>query len=192
MAYRLAMSFALAAAIAAPVGAQSLAELARQEEARRKAIKVPAKVYTNEDVRGGTPAPGPVSAPASPVSPASPTPSAAPARTEPAPDERTADTATGAEPAQGEQYWRKRIQGARDALARAEIFAEALQSRINALTTDFVNRDDPAQRAVIAADREKALAELERVKREIAQFTKDIAAIQDEARRAGVPPGWLR
>jgi hypothetical protein len=92
----------------------------------------------------------------------------------------------------GEAYWRKRIQGQRDALARAQIFAEALQSRINALSADFVARDDPAQRAVIASDRQKALAELDRVKQEIGQFTKAIAATQDEARRAGVPAGWLR
>ena len=36
-----------------------------------------------------------------------------------------------------------------------------MQTRINALTTDFVNRDDPAQRAVIEHDRQKALAELD-------------------------------
>jgi len=81
---------------------------------------------------------------------------------------------------------------ARDALARAQTFAEALQSRINALTTDFVNRDDPSQRDVIATERQKALAELERVKQEIGQQQKAIAAIQDEARRAGVPAGWVR
>ena len=75
---------------------------------------------------------------------------------------------------------------------RAQTFAEALQTRINVLSADFVARDDPAQRAVIATDRQKALAELDRVKQEIAQFTKGIAATQDEARRAGVPPGWLR
>ena len=28
-------------------------------------------------------------------------------------------------------------------VSRNETFAEALQSRINALSTDFVNRDDP-------------------------------------------------
>ena len=30
------------------------------------------------------------------------------------------------------------------------LFAEALQSRINALTTDFTARDDPAQRVSLA------------------------------------------
>ena len=72
------------------------------------------------------------------------------------------------------------------------MFAEALQSRINGLTTDFTARDDPAQRAVVANDRQKALAELDRVKNDITQQTKAIADIQEEARRAGVPPGWLR
>ena len=67
-----------------------------------------------------------------------------------------------------------------------------MQSRINALTTDFVNRDDPAQRAVIADDRQKAIAELERLARANVDGTKAIADIEEEARRAGVPPGWLR
>ncbi len=81
---------------------------------------------------------------------------------------------------------------ARTQLERSRTFADALQSRIAALTVDFINRDDPAQRSVIEQDRTKALAELERVKKEMDDQAKAIAAIEDEARRAGVPPGWLR
>jgi len=77
-------------------------------------------------------------------------------------------------------------------LSRAQTFADALQSRINVLSADFVNRDDPAQRNVIGADRQKAVDELARVKTEIAQFQKAITDIQDEARRANVPAGWVR
>jgi hypothetical protein len=84
------------------------------------------------------------------------------------------------------------MQGARDALQRSQVFAEALQSRINGLTTDVTSRDDPAQRAAVATDRQKALAELNRVKDDIARQTKAIADIQDEARRGGIPPGWVR
>lgn len=91
-----------------------------------------------------------------------------------------------------EAYWRRRITEARAALERSQIFADALQSRINALTTDFVNRDDPAQRAQIELERQRAIAELERVKKEIAEHTQAIADIEEEARKAGVPPGWLR
>jgi hypothetical protein len=72
------------------------------------------------------------------------------------------------------------------------MFVEALQSRINGLTTDFVNRDDPYQRAKIGEDRQKALDELARVKGEIEAGKKLIDNIEEEARRAGVPPGWLR
>ena len=89
-------------------------------------------------------------------------------------------------------YWKGRIGAARAAVDRSKIFADALQSRINALTTDFTNRDDPAQRAQIELERQRAVAELDRVKNEIAAQTKAIADIEEEARKAGVPPGWLR
>ena len=81
---------------------------------------------------------------------------------------------------------------ARGNLQRQELFLEALQSRVNALTTDFVNRDDPAQRAQIAADRQKALGEMEAVRKEIDAAKKQLADLEEEARKAGVPPGWLR
>ena len=72
------------------------------------------------------------------------------------------------------------------------MFADALQTRINSLTNDFASRDDPYQRAVIAEDRAKAVLELDRVKGEIEQARKKIADIEEEARKAGVAPGWLR
>jgi hypothetical protein len=79
-----------------------------------------------------------------------------------------------------------------DQLNRSRLFGEALQSRINGLWADFVARDDPAQRAVIEADRNVAIAELERVRSDVARNEQAIADLEEEARRAGVPPGWLR
>ena len=84
------------------------------------------------------------------------------------------------------------MKDARDKQQRLQMFADSLQTRINSLTTDFINRDDPAQKAKIETDRKAALAELERVKKEMNDQTKAIAAIEEEARRAGVPAGWLR
>lgn len=81
---------------------------------------------------------------------------------------------------------------ARTNIDRSKTFAEALQTRINALTADFSARSDPAQRNQIFADRQKALDELERVRKEIDEGTKAIADIQEEGRKAGVPAGWLR
>ena len=56
----------------------------------------------------------------------------------------------------------------------------------------FVNMSDPLQRAAIEQKRLEALGEQNRVKADIAVQTKAIAAIEDDARRASVPPGWLR
>lgn len=192
-------TFVLATASAA--FAQSLGEVARKEEARRQAIKTPAKVITNDSLRA-EPAPPPAPAPSAlpnasaPVNQVPPSPSGVqpPAGDKPAAGEKPAagDKPAADEPKKDEAYWRQRIEAERSALSRAQIFAEALQSRINALTADFTARDDPAQRDGIASDRQKALAELDRVKQEIQQHQKAIAAIQEEARRAGVPAGWVR
>ena len=72
------------------------------------------------------------------------------------------------------------------------ITVDALQSQINALWADFTARDDPAQRALIGANRQKALDELDRCRAQQVQLDKAILDIEEEARRAGVPPGWLR
>jgi hypothetical protein len=155
-----------------------LGEVARKEQERRKTAKPSGKILTNKDLPQTTPAQGG----------ATPLPEAVP----PAQQEQPQKAAEPAKSDKDEAWWRARIGGARETLRRDQMFAEALQSRINALTADFVNRDDPAQRARIGEDRQKSLAEMERVKADIAQHTKDIEDIEEEARKAGVPPGWLR
>jgi hypothetical protein len=161
----------------------SLAELARQEVERRKAIKASGKVYTDK----GTKSEGAAATAAAGQSGALPAPT--PVRGDAA--AATAKAEEGAD-AKGEMYWRGRIAEARENLRRNEAFAEALQSRVNALTADFSARDDPSQRAKVGEDRQKALAEQGRVKNEIEEGRKLIAAIEEEARQAGALPGWLR
>jgi len=67
-----------------------------------------------------------------------------------------------------------------------------MQSRVNALTADFAARSDPAQRAVIEADRKRALSELEALQKTMKDDQKGLADLDEEARKASVPPGWLR
>jgi hypothetical protein len=162
--------------------AQSLAQLARQEEARRKTTKPARKVYTNGDLKGE----GATSRPSGTPAAAAPTPTTAAS-----PGDKPAAEEAKESP-KDQAYWSGRIGAARAAVERSRLFAEALQSRINALTTDFVNRDDPAQRAQIELERQRSIAELERVKKEIGEQIKAISDIEEEARKAGVPPGWLR
>ena len=44
----------------------------------------------------------------------------------------------------------------------------------------------------IAVERQKALADLDSLNKEIADGRKAITDLQEEARRSGVPAGWLR
>jgi hypothetical protein len=176
-----------------------LGDVARKEAERRKTAKQ-GKTYTNDTLK---PAPEPSAAPASAgaqsggaapsdgaaPAPAPPPASSSPSATPPPPPRVSADPA---QRKKDEAEWQGRVKAEREGLERAKTLADAMQSRINQLNTDFVNRDDPAQRQVIAADRDKAVAEMERLKKEVAEHTKAIAGIQEEARKAGVPPGWAR
>jgi len=172
--------------VVAVAAGQSLGDVARTEEARRKSVKAPGKIYTNDRLKpSDMPAPPP-----SPAAPASPTPSTA--ATPPAADKAPTTPAPDGTAVRDEKYWRGRIDAARTALQRAQTFQDALQTRVNTLSADFVNRDDPAQRNVIATERQKAIAELDRVKQDITAAQKAITDTQEEARRANVPPGWLR
>jgi hypothetical protein len=158
----------------------SLADVARKEQERRKTQKGASKPLTNKDLPDG----GRGAGTARPVQPPPPEPTPAKEAKPPEPEP--------SKEAKEEAFWRQRIAQAREELRRNEVFAEALQTRINSLSADFVNRDDPYQRAKIGADRDKAIAELGRVKADIERGKKLIEDIEEEARKAGVPPGWLR
>jgi chromosome segregation ATPase len=95
-------------------------------------------------------------------------------------------------PAKDQAYWSGRRKALQDKLDRGQTFTAALQTRINSLAADVVNRDDPAQRTLLERERQKALAELARLQQDLATEKKALADLDEEARRAGVPPGWLR
>src|SRR5436190_6065134 len=115
---------------------QSLADVAKAEEARRKAagtaVSKPSKVYTNADLKADFPvAPPPTTSPGAPVADIIPGGNGTPSTVEAALPPNSQDQA----------YWSARMGEARSQLDRLKMFADALQSRINALQTDFVNRD---------------------------------------------------
>jgi hypothetical protein len=182
--------------VAVPVGAQSLGDLAKKEQERRKTSPPAAKTYTNEDLKRLTPMPG-GETPSKAGDAAKPGDAAkagdsAKVGDSAKPTEIKPDAPAAGDAVKDEKYWRGRISAVKEEIRRNELFRDALQTRINALSADFAGRDDPAQRAKIGDDRQKAIAEMARVNEEIAKATKGIADIEEEARRAGVPPGWLR
>ena len=182
---------------AVSAGSQSLGEVARKEAERRKTVKTSGKTYTNDQLKSdGRDAP-PATAPSTPADSATaPAAGGAPAAgsgsAKAGADAKPKDQVAAPADVKDEAYWRARLQTEREALSRAQMFSDALQSRIHGLSTDFTARDDPAARAAIGADRQKSLDELQRVKKEIEQHTKAVTDIQEEARRSGAPAGWVR
>ena|SRR5436190_7041481 len=165
-----------------PLAAQSLAEVARKEQDRRKAIKKPAKILTNKDL--GAPLPGT-------GAPAAATPGSSPDADKNKPAAKATEK-KAEEPAKDQASWSARAKGLQTQLDRDQTFAIAMQSRINALATQYTNQADPAQQALLASDRQKSVAELNRLTKQIEDDKKAITDLQEEARRAGVPSGWLR
>jgi hypothetical protein len=186
------LCLSLIAATAAPLYGQSLADISRKEEDRRKTIKEPSKVYTNKDL--GSVPPAPAAEPAAKPEAAS---DAGTAREAAKKDAQATDNDKDKDQAKDktvkdQAYWSNRLKALQTQFDRDRDFSDAVQTRINSLTADFVNRDDPAQRAVISAARDKAVAELNRLALAIEKDKQALADLQEEARRAGVPPGWLR
>ena len=183
-----ALSLAAAGLVCMPVRAQSLADVAKKEEERRQKVATPTKVYTNKDLKAP-------SGPAAPVPPTHETP-AGDAAKDSGTDAKTKTSKSGEavdkDPVKGQAFWFGKLKALEAQLEQDQAYADAMQTRINSLTTDFVNRDDPAQRGRIERDRQKALADLARLKTAIDDDRKAIANLHEDARRAGVPPGWLR
>ena len=172
----------VALALQTGLSAQSLADVARAEEARRKTVKTAAKVYTNEDL-GRTPATSP--APSQPAaagnSPAKPgDPAAKPEEQKPV------------DPTKTERYWKDRAAAIQQSLSRNRLLLDALKSQVNGLNAEFVNTDDPGQRDLLQARFQRATGELQRVQQDIEKQTRAAADLQEEARRSGVPAGWIR
>lgn len=161
----------------------SLGEAALKESIRRQATTKSTATLTNLGREQEPP-------PAAAVS-GLPTPPEPPAAAAGAADAAGAP-AKAVDPAQDEQWWRARMNNARLAVDRDNLLIEALQSRINALQADVVNIDDPVQQGKARQNLGKALTELDSMKQKRDTDLKSIAAIQDEARRSNVPPGWIR
>ena len=169
-------------AFQAGMSAQSLADVAKAEEARRKTVKAASKVYTNEDLGGTSPTgAAPSQAAASTGSSAKPGDAAA------KPEEKKA-----VDPTKTEKYWKDRAAEIQQSLARSKVLLDALQSQVGGMNAEFLSMDDPGHRDLLQARMQRATGELQRVQQDIEKQTKAAADLQEEARKSGVPAGWLR
>jgi len=169
---------------------QSLGELA--EDAKRKRKKA-TKVYTEEDLRKRSPAPSP-----------SPSPGALAASTEATGGEGAGSRGeAGEEGAEGgardagrgdEAYWRTQTASRLAAIQKAQERIAAIQSRLSALLADLlpVGAADPFRQQTLEAEKAKARKELEEAELALERAEDAFQELEEEARRKGVPSGWVR
>ena len=156
-------------------GAQSLADVARKEEARRQKIAAPKKVYTDVDVQKYVTAPG--------AQAAATTVTALDANGKPVGEQAAAQGLPA-----DEAGWRARLQNARDGMDRNKLLLSALeqQARSAARRAGTAEGDEPAD------DGSSRAMEIKRLKAEVDTFRATLANAEDDARKAGVPAGWVR
>jgi hypothetical protein len=173
---RWVVGLSAATVVAAPAGAQSLADVARNEQLRRERVEAPSKTYTNADL---TPDPRAVSA----VETSRPLTSAAASEADNAGDERGAEPADGGAGAGAvvgegldEAYWRRRAAGFRLRVERTRAALEELSKPSEA------SPREQARLVELRARAEQALAEAE----------EDLWRFMQVVDARGVPLEWVR
>jgi len=156
--------------------AQSLADVARKEEARRQKIAKPSKVYTDDDVQKYAPVTPGAQAAATTVTPLD-------ANGKPVGEQAAAEGLPA-----DEAGWRARLQNARDGMDRDRLLLSALeqQGRSAARRAGMPEGEGPAD------DGSARTAEIKRLKAEMDAYRATLANAEEDARKAGVPPGWVR
>lgn len=174
---------------AVPVLAQtsqpSLAEVARQEAERRKAMgKTTQKVYTNDDTKVGRPLT---------------TASASMPRTQAADDKAGSGGGAGTPgaPAAGAQKPAGKADPAKDAknalyqrildvkeqISRNDVEAAKVQKQVDDLNERVLNSFDSVERANLIAQREAALAHFRKLQDDNEGLRKVVSDLEDDARR---------
>ena len=172
---RLCVSVACLALLAgAAASAQSLADVAKKtEEERAKAAaakKAPAQVITNEDLKKK------------------------PTETRDVKPAAKKGAAEKTDPKQGEAYWKRRATELHARLTADEKLAAAGRERL-----DRQQRTVAAIECIACRERTQLESQLARMKEQQARLDAKvesdraaIRAFEEEGRRAGILPGWLR
>jgi chromosome segregation ATPase len=183
-----ALSFAGLFAAAQQTG-DPVADAARKAREAKKEAPKPKKVYTDDDVK--TSAPEPAAAPAAAPVDAS---EKAVAKTGQAAGDtaKTKDDSPKEDP-NGEAAWRKRFQGQRDKIAKAERELDILGRELEKAQVEYY--PDP-QKAMTQqnsrGDISAISAKIDAKTKELEQLRQGLNDLEDQLRKSGGDPGWAR
>lgn len=177
----LALAGAFALAAQQPTG-DPVADAARKAQANKQAAK-PKKVWTNDDVKTADtpPAPAPGDSAAKPAAGG---------------DDAKADDQTGLKPEDDpkkEAYWRKKSAKLKDKLAAAEKDLDVLQRESSKEQVQYYSDPQKAMtQGYTRGDINSTNAKIDAKKKEIEGLKQQMTDLEDELRKAGGNPGWLR
>jgi hypothetical protein len=181
---------ALFIALASVAYAQSLADLADKEKARRQEVKNDKVISEEEAAKYLT---------QRPASQPGEQPSAKSDLEKNAPESRTAaktDKSESDEPAdfQGrpESYWRQTMAGARQKIKDLQNEANTITLKIADLQNQFYREDNGFKRESIGRDINKAFYEQDKNKEDLAKAQDALQDLEKEARKSGALPGWVQ
>lgn len=170
-------------------GEQSLAEVAKAEESRRKAMGGKSRVYTNGDLKPtgdtpGSPATVPTAVPKASENAANGDKPQASATNETQVTDEKPELVKPREK-RDEKHWQERAQAIRSRLSQLRADVTAIQSRIEILSA-------APQTPAIASETRQSQQDLNRFQSELRLIEVDWAQFEDRAREAKVPSAWLQ
>ena len=169
-----------------------VADAARKARESKKDAPKPKKVYTDDDLK-----------PAAPEPAAAPTPASGDANGTQSKGQGAENSAKAGDKAQSEDTpkedpnseaaWRKRFQGQRNKIAKAERELDVLSRELEKAQVEYY--PDP-QKALTQqntrADINAINAKIDAKKTELAQLKQGLDDLEDQLRKSGGDPGWAR
>jgi hypothetical protein len=172
---------------------QSLVEAAKKEKERRASLKGKKRIVaTNAEItrsikRTATSVSG------TEIRESTPSPRTDTARADA--DRRSSPTGDQTESSalNDEKAFRQRRASLEEKWNRAQEYSDLLATKMNGLWQEFYNLgNDMTYRGKIQADISETYLKLQRSREEEAKAKQEVDAFLEDARRQGVPPGWLR
>jgi hypothetical protein len=180
---------------------QSLADLAKKEAERRKAIQEKAKVITDQEADKYRSAPVTTTMPATTASGEKPESVGEPPTGSSGAAGEEGTAATQPKPAtdepvdfQGrtESFWKTTFADARKKVSDLENEANALVLKLNDLQNKFYRESDGFKQQEWQRQIQKTIYEIDQNKENLEKAKTELADLELEARKSGALPGWIR
>ncbi len=90
------------------------------------------------------------------------------------------------------EYWQSMKRNLESQIAKLKETVNEQQLSLNKLHTDHLIMDLPYQKAALKKQIDQLTPKLNANKENLKNLQQELAALPDKARKAGIPPGWIR